>query len=225
MHNILDNENSFFFFIFASSFIQNSFDNRSHHSPSLTEADPLPQGIPQKLLIRNLIKEVHHLKKKLKKMEDELQQSRKNCSELTVETTHLCKVHKKELMSFINRKSHLYEELEQVRRLGGEKVWALTAKASSLEVELRATRERIKILEGSSAWSTSRTKYDWDWSKRFSELQNQLQEAEDSYNNYRQGWCSQVADLQCKLQKADGEIAQLHQRLSDRVQIDLSRDS
>ena len=68
-------------------------------------------------MIRNLNKEVHHFKKKLKKIKDELQKSRKDYSELTIEITHLHKVHKKELMDFIDRKRHLTEELERHRKL------------------------------------------------------------------------------------------------------------
>ncbi|KAG1366908.1 hypothetical protein COCNU_13G006980 [Cocos nucifera] len=42
----------------------------SFESP--TNGDPLPQGVPMNPLIKNLRKEVHLLRKKLKKMEDDL---------------------------------------------------------------------------------------------------------------------------------------------------------
>ncbi|KAG1348004.1 hypothetical protein COCNU_06G018330 [Cocos nucifera] len=56
---------------------------------SPTNADSLPLGVPIKPLIKNLRKKVHLLKKKLKKMEDDLRASQKIASEATKELTHL----------------------------------------------------------------------------------------------------------------------------------------
>ncbi|EHA8587978.1 hypothetical protein COCNU_scaffold003759G000010 [Cocos nucifera] len=54
-----------------------------------TNANPLPQVVSIKPLIKNLRKEVHLLRKKMKKMEDDLQASRKNAFEMTKEVSHL----------------------------------------------------------------------------------------------------------------------------------------
>ena len=64
-------------------------------------------------------------------------------------------------MDYINKKHHLIEELEWVKKLDSDKTWTLMAKASSLKVELKAVQERIQLLEGSSVWSTNREKYGW----------------------------------------------------------------
>ncbi|EHA8587327.1 hypothetical protein COCNU_scaffold001895G000010 [Cocos nucifera] len=73
-------------------------------SKPLVEADPLPQGISLKARIRHLEREVRYTKKKLKKVEDKLQRSRKNYSEATIEVTCLRNLHKKNSMNYINKK-------------------------------------------------------------------------------------------------------------------------
>ncbi|EHA8586901.1 hypothetical protein COCNU_scaffold001137G000010 [Cocos nucifera] len=67
----------------------------------------------------------------------------KNCSELTIEVTCLHQVHKKYSIDYINNKCHLIEELEWAKKLSSEKAWTLTAKVSSLEIELKAAQEKI----------------------------------------------------------------------------------
>ena len=76
-----------------------------------------------------------------------------------IEVTHSCQVHKKDFMDYINNKHHLTEELEWAKKLNSEKAWTLTAKASSLKIELKAAQEKIQILEESLAWSSNRTEY------------------------------------------------------------------
>ncbi|KAG1365046.1 hypothetical protein COCNU_12G000460 [Cocos nucifera] len=63
--------------------------NQGYNPPSPIDANPLPQGVPLKPLIKSLKKEIHNLKKKLKKMEDDLHASWKNASVVTKEVTHL----------------------------------------------------------------------------------------------------------------------------------------
>ena len=48
------------------------------------------------------------------------------------------------------------EELEEIKKHASKKSWTLMAQISALEVELRASEEKIRLLEGSSAWSTNR---------------------------------------------------------------------
>ncbi|KAG1354107.1 hypothetical protein COCNU_07G002190 [Cocos nucifera] len=50
----------------------NCLEAEGHNPSSPIDADPLPQGVPLKPLIKSLKKKFHHLKKKLKKMEDDL---------------------------------------------------------------------------------------------------------------------------------------------------------
>ncbi|EHA8589128.1 hypothetical protein COCNU_scaffold008155G000010 [Cocos nucifera] len=59
--------------------------NQVYNPPSPIDTDPLPKGVPLKPLIKSLKKEIHYLKKKLKKLEDDLQASRKNASKATKE--------------------------------------------------------------------------------------------------------------------------------------------
>ena len=101
------------------------------------EAEPLPQGVPLKSHIRSLKKEIYQAKKKFEKIEDELQKLKRYYFATTIEVTHLCQVHKKDAMDYINKKHHLTEEPESVKKLGSDKAWTLMAEASSLEVELK----------------------------------------------------------------------------------------
>ena len=47
---------------------------------------------------------------------------------------------------------------------------------------------------------------DRDWSKKFSDLQKQLQDAEANYNAYRVGWCGQVENYRRKLKMATDKV-------------------
>ena len=135
---------------------------------SSIDAEPLPQGISLKSIVKNLKKEVHHLRKKLKKAEDELQKSRKNASEATIEVSCLRKLHMKDSTTFAIKKGNFKRELAELNKSASDKSWALTAKANFLKVELQAAKEKIQLFEGSSLWSSNKAWYEWDWSKKFS---------------------------------------------------------
>ena len=88
-----------------------------HWMQSPIDADLLPQEVSLKSMIRNLKREVHHLKKKLKKIEDELQKSRKNALEATIEVTHLRKLQRKDSVSFSIRKDNFERELAELKKV------------------------------------------------------------------------------------------------------------
>ncbi|EHA8588520.1 hypothetical protein COCNU_scaffold005638G000010 [Cocos nucifera] len=105
-------------------------------------------------------KEVHLLKKKLKKMEDDLQASRKNTSEVTKEVTRLHGLHMKDAVSFNIWKDSFEKKIIKLKRNASDKSWALTAKISSLEADLKNAGEKIHLVEGSSPWSIDKAQYD-----------------------------------------------------------------
>ncbi|EHA8591098.1 hypothetical protein COCNU_scaffold033387G000010 [Cocos nucifera] len=109
---------------------------------SQIEANPLPKGVPLKTSLRRLRKEVYHLKRKIEKMEGELKKSKKNYVEASIEIDLLCQAHKKAFMDYIRKKRNLEVELKEVKERTSEKAWSLTAKASSLDVELNAVKEK-----------------------------------------------------------------------------------
>ena len=49
---------------------------------------------------------------------------------------------------------------------------------------MAAAREKIGQLERSSSWLTTQADHGRDWSKKFSDLQKQLQDVEANYNTY-----------------------------------------
>ncbi|EHA8586941.1 hypothetical protein COCNU_scaffold001195G000050 [Cocos nucifera] len=118
---------------------------------SQVETDPSPQAVPLKASLRRLRKEVYHLKRKVEKMKGELKESKKNYVEASTEIDRLRQAHKKGSMDYIRKKRDLEVKLEEVKDHGSEKAWSLIAKASSLEVELNAAKEKILLLEGSSS--------------------------------------------------------------------------
>ncbi|XP_073117674.1 uncharacterized protein [Elaeis guineensis] len=189
------------------------------------EALPLTQGIPMKLMIRDLRRKVRHLTKKSKKLDDELHRLRKSHSEVTAEATCFRDVHKKGLMDYIRRKADFMTELEELRKRASDQSWTQASKISSLEVELAAAREKIDQLEGSSSWLATQADRDQDWSKKFSNLQKQLQDTEVNYNAYRVGRCGQVEDYRRKLKTVTDEVACLRRQLSERVQSASAQDS
>ncbi|EHA8588090.1 hypothetical protein COCNU_scaffold004099G000010 [Cocos nucifera] len=69
----------------ASASAKNPSNDRSQGPSSPTDAELLSQGIPLKPIVKNLKRKIHHLKKKLKKIEAELRGSRKNASEAMIE--------------------------------------------------------------------------------------------------------------------------------------------
>ncbi|KAG1370065.1 hypothetical protein COCNU_15G004310 [Cocos nucifera] len=129
---------------------------------SSINADPLPQGVLLKSLIKSLKKEVHHLKKKLKKVEDNLQALWKNASEETKEVTHLRNLDMKDPASFSIQKESFKRELAELLKNASDKSWALMAKIDSLETQLKAMKEKIQLLEGSLLWSTDKAQFEWD---------------------------------------------------------------
>ncbi|EHA8592230.1 hypothetical protein COCNU_contig69376565G000010 [Cocos nucifera] len=121
-------------------------------------ADPLPQGIPLKAHLKYLRKEVHQLKKKLKKIEDELQKFREHALEAITEVTHLRKLHMRDYATEVTRlrklhmrdyasvairKSVFEKELAELKKNTSDKSWALTAKVCSLELSLKQPRRRF----------------------------------------------------------------------------------
>ena len=87
-----------------------------HWMQSPVDADPLPQGVSLKSMIRNFRKEARHLKKKLKKIKDELQRSRKNASEAMIEVTYLWKLHRKDSTSFSIWKDNFKRKLVKLKK-------------------------------------------------------------------------------------------------------------
>ena len=86
-------------------------------------------------------------------------------------------------------------------------------------------KKKIRLLEQSSAWSTDREKFNWDWSKRFSELQGQLQVVEVSLKNFKLDRSNEIASLQQQLQRADEKIFGLKKQLMERSEASLNRES
>ena len=129
-------------------------------------------------------------------MEDELQRSKKNASEATIEVTHLRKLHIKDSISFNIKKDNFEKEQTELRKNVSDKSWALAAKISFLEVELKTVKEKIQLLKESSPWSSDKVRYEWDWSQRFSALQKQLFDVKSAYETYRLGWCRRISKLE-----------------------------
>ncbi|KAG1334184.1 hypothetical protein COCNU_03G003030 [Cocos nucifera] len=119
------------------SFLKNPSSDHSQGRSSPTDAELLSKGIPLRSIDKGLKREIHHLKKKLKKMEDELQRSRKNASKAIIEVTCLCKLHMKDSVSFNIKKGNFERELAKLKKSINDKSWALTMKVSFLEVELK----------------------------------------------------------------------------------------
>ena len=101
-------------------------------------------------MIRGLKKEVHLLRKKLKKVEADLQFSRKNASKATREITRLHGLHIKDAVSFSIQKGSFEKEITELKRNSSDKSWALTAK------NLKKTKKKIYLLEGSSSGPPTR---------------------------------------------------------------------
>ena len=80
-------------------------------------------------------------------------------------------------------------------------------------------------MEGSSSWLPTQADYDRDWSKKFFDLQKQLQDVEMNYNAYRVGWCRQIDDYRRRLKTMIDEVARLQKQLSERAQAILVQGS
>ncbi|EHA8586714.1 hypothetical protein COCNU_scaffold000782G000010 [Cocos nucifera] len=122
---------------------ENALDDIGHGFPLPIDADPLSNGILIKPLIRSLKKEIHHLKMKLRKIEDDLQELRKNASEETVEVTHLRNLQRKDSTSFSIWKGNFESEMVKLGRSASNKSWELTAKISSLEIDITMEKKKI----------------------------------------------------------------------------------
>ena len=96
-----------------------------------------------KAMIWDLRREVRHLTKKSKKMDDELHKLRKSHSEATMEVTRLRNLYKKDFIDYIRKKANFMKELEELRKYASDRSWTQASKISSLEVELAATWEKI----------------------------------------------------------------------------------
>ncbi|KAG1365050.1 hypothetical protein COCNU_12G000500 [Cocos nucifera] len=131
---------------------------RRSPSPLLTSIRCLSEFL-YKSMVRNLKKEVHHLKKKMKKIEDKLQRSRKSASKAMIEVTRLQKLHMRDFVDFRIRKDSYDRELAELKKSVRDKSWALIAKIGSLEVQLKAAKEKIRLLGGSSPWSFDKMRY------------------------------------------------------------------
>ena len=127
--------------------------------------------------------------KRSKKMEGELHRLRESHSEATAEATHFRNLHMKGIMEYSRRKMNFEKELEEHKKRASDRSRAQAVKISSLRVDLSAAQERISQLEGSSSRLSTQIDCDRKWSKKFSDLQQQLQDAEVSYDAYRAGWC------------------------------------
>ena len=127
-------------------------------------------------------------------------------------------LHKKGFMDYTQKKADFVKELKVLRKCTSDRSWTQASKISSLEVKLAAAREKINQLEGSSSWLMTQADHDRDWSKKFSDLQKQLQDVEVNYNTYRVSWCGQVDDYRRRLKTATDEVAHLQRQLFERVQ-------
>ena len=76
-----------------------------------------------KFMIQDLKREVRHLMKKSKKLDDELHQLRKSHSKATAEATHLQHLHKKGFMDYTRRKADFVKELEELRKHASNRSW------------------------------------------------------------------------------------------------------
>ncbi|KAG1367045.1 hypothetical protein COCNU_13G008350 [Cocos nucifera] len=134
--------------------------SESHDSPLLVDIDPLPHGVLIRPQIRSLKKEIHRLKKKLRKIEDDLQESRKNASKKTIKVTHLKNLHRKDSSNFSIQKDSFEKEMAKMKRSASNKSWKLTSKIRSLEIDLMVMKKKFQLLEETSSWSTERIRYD-----------------------------------------------------------------
>ncbi|KAG1362643.1 hypothetical protein COCNU_10G008620 [Cocos nucifera] len=103
--------------------LQERVDEVEHlaEEKSPINVDPLHQGVSIKPLIKNLRKKVHLLRKKLKKMEDDLRALQKNASEVMKEVTHLRGLHMKEVVSFSIQKGSFKKEVTKLKKNASDK--------------------------------------------------------------------------------------------------------
>ena len=123
----------------------------------------------------------------------------------------------KGIMEYNRRKADFMKELEEHKKSASDRIWAQAAKISSLRVELSAAQERIGQLEESSSRLLARVDGDREWSKKISDLQQQLQDAEAGYDAHRAGWRRQVDEYKGRLRVATDEVARLQGQLAGRA--------
>ncbi|EHA8587634.1 hypothetical protein COCNU_scaffold002864G000020 [Cocos nucifera] len=122
---------------------KNALDDLGHDSPLSVDANPLLRGVLIKPLIRSLKMEIHRLKKKLRKIKDDLQESRKNALKATIEVTRLRSLHRKDSNNFSTWKDSFEKKMDELRRSASNKSWELTVKISSLEIDLTAIKKKF----------------------------------------------------------------------------------
>ncbi|EHA8587318.1 hypothetical protein COCNU_scaffold001878G000020 [Cocos nucifera] len=100
---------------------ENASNKQGHNPHSLVDADPLPQKVSFKPLIRGLKKKVHLLRKRLKRVEADLESSQKNASRTTKEITYLYDLHMKDAVSFSIWKGSFEKEIAELKRNASDK--------------------------------------------------------------------------------------------------------
>ena len=128
-------------------------------------------------------------------------------------------------MEYSRRKADFAKELAECKKSASDRIWAQAAKISSLKVELSAAMGKIGQLGGSSSRLLARADGDREWSKKVSDLQQQLQDAEVSYDVHRAGWRRQVEEYKGRLRVAADKVTHLQRQLADRAQLTSARDS
>ena len=157
--------------------------------------------------------------KKLKKSEGELRKSREGHSEAVAEAAHFRSLQVKAIMDYSWRKANFTKKLEECKKSTSDRIWAQEARISALKVELSAAKRKIGQLEGSSSRLLAQVDCDQEWSKKVSDLQQQLQDVEASYDAHQTGWRRQVDEYKGRLRMATDEVACLRRQLSERVQL------
>ena len=76
-------------------------------------------------------------------------------------------------------------------------------------MELSAAKGKIGQLEGNSSWLLARVDGDQEWSKKVSDLQRQLQDAEVSHDVHRASWRRQVEEYKGRFRAAADEVVRL----------------
>ena len=68
----------------------------------------------------------------------------------------------KDSTDFSIRKGIFKRELAKLNKNASCKSWMLTVKINFLETELKAMKEKIQLLKGSSPWSSDKARYEWN---------------------------------------------------------------
>ena len=84
---------------------------------------------------------------------------------------------------------------------------------------------KIDQLGGSSSRLLARADGDQEWSKKVSDLQRQLQDAEVSHDVQRASWRRQVEEYKGRFRTAADEVVCLQRQLASRAQLTSAQDS